>query len=658
MVLHEGATHYKPIEWDDAYRLIAAELNKLPSPDNAAFYTSGRASNEAAFAYQLFVRQFGTNNLPDCSNMCHESSGSALSATLGVGKGTVTLEDFNKTQLIFVIGQNPGTNHPRMLTALAESKKHGSKIIAVNPLPEAGLFGFMDPQKPLGMLGIAEPLADEFVQIKINGDIAFFKGVMKHLIALEDAKSGSVLDWNFIKEKTHGIDALLADLHAANWEDILQDCGIARAQIQKVAEMVATHERIIACWAMGMTQQRDGVEGIQEIVNMLLLRGSMGKEGSGACPVRGHSNVQGDRTMGIWERPPEALLNKLKANFDFEPPRKFGFDSVETIKAMHEGKVKVFISLAGNFMSNAPDTKYTEEALGQTDLTVRIGTKLNRADLVTGKQALILPCLGRSEIDLQRSGEQFITTENSMGVVELSRGRFKPASEQLRSETAIICGIAAATLGPEKTKVNWIGWAEDYDRVREAIAATIPGCEEYNRRVRQEHGFYLPNLARDNEYATDTGKANFTVNAIPARQLEDGQLVMMTIRSHDQFNSTIYGLHDRYRGVHNERHVIFMNRKDMEARGLKERQIVDITGHYHGQKRYAKSFVVIPYSIPEGNCATYYPEGNVLVPINSTAKRSNQPTSKYVQVTIEPSTAPKRPWNYDRVDGGMSVAAR
>jgi molybdopterin-dependent oxidoreductase alpha subunit len=653
-VLRDGATHYAPITWDEAFRLIADRLNALPTPDHAAFYTSGRASNEAAFTYQLFVRQFGTNNMPDCSNMCHESSGSALSATLGVGKGTVKLDDFERAQLILIIGQNPGTNHPRMLTTLQKAKRAGAKIVAINPLPEAGLLGFMNPQEALGMFGKATPLADLFLPVRVGGDLAVLKGIIKEMLAVEDQRRGAAFDWAFIEAKTHGVREMLEGARATPWESILADGGLTREQIKAAADLVIGSERIIACWAMGLTQQPNAVETIQEVVNVLLLRGSVGKPGAGACPVRGHSNVQGDRTMGVWERPRDAFLDALAKNFGFEPPRHHGYDSVETIKAMHVGKVRVFIQLGGNFLSAGPDTLYLQEALSRTELTVRVGTKLNRSDLVTGREALILPCLGRSEIDRQASGEQFVSTENSMGVVESSRGRFEPASAELRSEVAIICGIAQVTLGARAT-VPWPEWAGNYDRIRDAIARTIVGCEDYNARVRRPGGFYLPNLARDNQYVTETGRANFTVNPVPVREIGPGQLVMMTLRSHDQFNTTIYALHDRYRGVHNERRVVFMNERDMAERGLAARQAVDLTGHFEGQTRVARQFLVVPFAIPSGCCATYFPEGNVLVPIGSTASRSNQPTSKYVLVTVAPA-APLAAGGYDytRVDGGAS----
>lgn len=638
MYLGAGETHYRPIGWDEAFGLIAERLKGLATPDQAAFYTSGRASNEAAFAYQLFVRLLGTNNLPDCSNMCHESSGAALSATIGIGKGTVKIDDFAKSKLILIIGQNPGTNHPRMLLTLQQAKEAGARIIAINPLREAGLLGFMNPQRPTGLLGKSTPLADRYLQVKINGDIALLKGIMKELLAEEDRQAGSAFDWEFIREKTHGVEALVADLRAADWGEIVRASGISRQEIRAAAEEIRRSDRIIACWAMGLTQQPDGVECIQEVVNLLLLRGAMGKPGAGVCPVRGHSNVQGDRTMGIWERPTRKLVEALKANFHFEPPTKAGYDAVETIRAMHEGKVKVFVQLGGNFLSASPDTLYVQEAMSKLDLSVRIGTKLNRSDLVVGREALILPCLGRTEIDRQASGEQFVTTENSMGVVEMSRGRFEPASGELRSETSIICSMAQAAVG-NRPGVDWLAWAGNYDRIRDAIAVTIGGCEGYNERVRRPGGFYLPNKARENEYVTPTQRANFTVNRLTVREVPAGHLVMMTVRSHDQFNTTIYGLDDRYRGVFNERRVIFMNPQDILRLGLRAQQVVDLTSHFEGQTRQARHFLVIAYDIPEGCCATYYPEGNVLVPIGSTANRSNTPTSKYVVVTVAPGDA-------------------
>lgn len=636
MVLRSGATHYTPIAWDEAFSLIGAELNQLPTPDEAVFYTSGRASNEAAFLYQLFVRQFGTNNLPDCSNMCHESSGSALTPTIGIGKGTVTLEDFAKAEAIFILGQNPGTNHPRMLTTLEKAKHNGCTIVAINPLPEAGLLGFMNPQKPLGLLGKSTPLADLFLPVKINGDVAVIKGIMKELLEQEDQNPGEAFDWDFIKDKTSGVEAFIEHLRQTPWERILDDSQLPREQIRAAAQVARRATRIICCWAMGLTQHPNAVQTIQEVVNLLLLRGSIGKPGAGACPVRGHSNVQGDRTMGIWEKPKPELLDQLKANFDFEPPRNHGYDTVDSIKAMHAGKVKVFVQLGGNFLSATPDTLYVQEAMAKLDLSVRIGTKLNRTDLVTGRQAMILPCLGRTEIDRRGSGEQFVSCENSMGVVQMSAGKLEPSSPELQSEVAIICHMARATLG-DKTTVDWQAMAENYDRIRDVIARTIKGCDDYNQKVRKPGGFYLPNAARDNQYATATGRANFTINPIPERHVEPGQLIMMTIRSHDQFNTTIYGLNDRYRGIHHGRRIVFMNRQDMAERNLEAGQVVDLTSHFAGQTRQARQFLVVPYEIPRGCCATYFPEGNVLVHIDSVAASSNTPTSKYVMVTVSAS---------------------
>lgn len=643
MVLRNGATHYEPIAWDDAFKMLADDLNALASPDEAVFYTSGRTSNEAAFLYQLFARQFGTNNMPDCSNMCHESSGSALTPTIGIGKGTVKIDDFEKTQVIVLIGQNPGTNHPRMLTTLQKAKRAGAKIIAINPMPEAGLMGFRDPQEVRGMLGLSTQLADLFLQLRINGDIAVLKGIMKGIV-----EAGAVAH-DFIKEKTSGFDEFLTALVAASWNEILEDGGVSREQIREAAAMLASADRIICCWAMGLTQSPNAVGTIQEIVNLLLLRGAIGKPGAGACPVRGHSNVQGDRTMGVWERPREEFLNQLASEFHFEPPRHHGYDTVESIKAMHAGKAKVFFAMGGNFLSATPDTEYTAQALRNTRLTAHVSTKLNRAHLVTGRAALILPCLGRTDIDAQKEGPQFVTTENSMGVVETSQGILTPPSDQLLSEPAIVARLAKATLGPRST-VDWDALAANYDRIRDHIARVIPGCENYNDRVRKPGGFYLPNPPRDGNFAhTPTHKANFTVQPIPKRDLQPGQLVMTTVRTHDQFNTTIYGLNDRYRGIYNERRVILMNERDIADLGLKDRAIVDITSHFNGKQRVARHFTVVPYSIPRRCCATYYPESNVLVPIDSVAEKSNTPTSKYVIVTVSPARVDGR-FDYDKVD--------
>jgi molybdopterin-dependent oxidoreductase alpha subunit len=636
MHLPAGATHYRPIAWDDAFALIATELNSLASPDEAIFYTSGRTSNEAAFLYQLFVRQFGTNNLPDCSNMCHESSGAALSPTIGIGKGTVRLDDFEKAQAILIIGQNPGTCHPRMLLALERAKRVGAKIVAINPLPEAGLIRFKNPQEVGGLLGSGTALADLFLQVRINGDAALLKGVMKVLIEVEDRQPGSALNWDFIHAHTDGFEQLAAHLRGLDWNELVEQSGISCEQIDEVAEMLRRSDRIIACWAMGLTQHRNSVPTIQDIVNLLLLRGSIGKPGAGACPVRGHSNVQGDRTVGIWERPKPEFLDKLKAVFGFEPPRKFGFDTVESIHAMHDGRAKVFFGLGGNFLSATPDTEFTAAGLRRCTLTVHVSTKLNRAHLVTGKQALILPCLGRSEIDHQAAGPQFVSCENSMGVIQSSQGNLSPAAAELLSEPAIVARLAQATLG-KRSQVRWVALVENYDLIRDLIEQVVPGFERYNERVRKPGGFYLPNEPRRGNFPTKIGKALFTVHPLPEHHLEPGQLLMTTIRSHDQFNTTVYGLDDRYRGVHNGRRVIFMNADDIRDQGLTAGQAVDLTSYFKDQTRIARRFFVVPYNIPRRCAATYFPEGNVLVPIGSVAETSNTPTSKSIVIRVSPS---------------------
>jgi molybdopterin-dependent oxidoreductase alpha subunit len=648
MILRDGATHYEPIEWDQAFQLIARQLNSLASPDEAIFYTSGRTSNEAAFLYQLFVRQFGTNNMPDCSNMCHESSGTALTETIGIGKGTVTLEDFNKAQAIFIIGQNPGTNHPRMLTALQAAKRNGCTIVHINPLPETGLERFKHPQEVFGsVFGSGTRLADLFLQVRINGDVALLQGFGKELLAREAANPGTILDQQFIEEYTSGFGEYAAALDAVKWTDITEQSSISREKIREAVDVFASSERTIFCWAMGLTQHKNAVANIQEIVNLLLLRGQIGKPGAGVCPVRGHSNVQGDRTMGIWERPTDTFLDNLAKEFQFEPPRRHGFDTVGAIRAMAEGKAKLFFALGGNFLSATPDTEYTAKALRNCELTIHVSTKLNRAHLITGKQALILPCLGRTEVDLQSSGPQFVSMENSMGVVHTSRGSLAPASEHLLSEPMIVARLANETFGA-RTTVNWTELASNYDLIRDHISRVIPGCENYDARVRQPGGFYLPNGARERKFKTKNGKANFTVHKLPDHQLGEGQLMMMTIRSHDQFNTTIYGLDDRYRGVHHERRVVFLNAADVDDLGLKEGQVVDLVSHFQGEERVARRFIVVPYSIPRRCAATYFPEANVLVPIGSVAEKSNTPASKSVVISIRPSVD-QAPFDYDRV---------
>lgn len=640
MVLRENATHYEPIAWADAYAMIADELNALSSPDRAAFYTSGKATNEAAFSYQLFARQFGTNNLPDCSNMCHESSGRAMSKMIGIGKGTAKLDDFEQANLVLVVGQNPGTNHPRQLIALQQAKRNGAKIIAVNPLPEAGLMGFMNPQEALGMLGVATELTDLFLQVKINGDIPLFKGIMKQMIEWEDAEPGSVIDWGFVNEYAAGLDELLDDLRSADWDTLVIRSGIDRESMRQAADWIRSSEKIILCWCLGVTQHTNGTQNVCEMLNLLLLRGAIGKPGAGPCCVRGHSNVQGDRTMGVWEQPKESLLDRLQSVFDFDPPRKHGFDSQRTALALHRGEIDVFVSLGGNFLMALPDTRYAAEGLAKTRLNVRIGTKLNRADLVAGRQSLILPCLGRTEEDVREASngrpprKQFTSTENSMGVVQSSQGKLTPASPNLRNEVAIVCEMAAATLG-DRVKNPWRDWANDYDLIRDGIAAVIDGCENYNEKVRQPGGFYLPNAARERQFNTDTGKANFTVNPIPPDTIQPGQFAMTTVRSHDQFNTTIYGNHDRYRGILNARRVVMMNAADMREKGLQSRDPVEVTSHHAGETRTLQDFQVVEYPIPRGCVAMYYPEANPLIPMTSTDASSNCPSFKHTAVTIE-----------------------
>jgi molybdopterin-dependent oxidoreductase alpha subunit len=567
--------------------------------------------------------------------MCHESSGVALKETIGIGKGTVKLSDFDLADLIIVMGQNPGTNHPRMLTALQSAVRNGAKIIHVNPLPEAGLQRFKHPQEVRGVLGKGTALATLFLQVRINGDIALLKGIMKELLA-EEERTGKVFDKKFIAEHTTGFEELIADIKAESWELIVEQSGISREQIKAAADLIMQSNRMITCWAMGLTQHKNAVANIQEIVNLHLLRGMIGKLGAGVCPVRGHSNVQGDRTMGIYERPDAAFLDRLAKNFGFDPPRHYGYDVVDAIKAMHAGKVRVFFAMGGNFLSATPDTNYTAEALRRTKLTVHVSTKLNRAHLITGEEALILPCLGRTELDIQDGKPQFVSVENSMGIVHASRGSLPPASEHLLSEPVIVARLAKATLG-EKSTVDWEWLVKDYDRIRDLIEKTIPGFENYNTRVRNKSGFYLPNGPREGVFNTSDKKAHFTCHPIPVYRLEKGQYIMMTIRSHDQYNTTIYGLDDRYRGIYNGRRVILMNPDDMQEAGIKQGDIVDLTSHFQGEQRVAKHFVAVPFNIPRGCTATYFPETNVLVPINSYAEKSQTPTSKFVVITISPS---------------------
>jgi len=637
--LPAGATHYHVISWEDAFKKIAYKLNSLASPDEAAFYTSGRTSNEASFMYQLFVREYGTNNMPDCSNMCHESSGTALSEVIGIGKGTVTLNDFYKTDVIIIMGQNPGTNHPRMLTALEKAKNNGAKIIDINPLHEAGLTAFKDPQKVKGFLGISTKLADLYLQVKINGDLALLKAIEKLLLDAEKETPGKVFDNDFIKENTAGYDELVQHLEKQDTEQLAEQSGVPIEAIRVAAEMLRNKQRIIICWAMGITQHVNGVDTIKEITNLTLLKGAIGKPGAGLCPVRGHSNVQGNRTMLIWEKLKGETAKKLKEVFGFDPPKENGLDVVESIKAMHEGKLKVLFAMGGNFLSATPDTNYTANGLRKLDMTVHVSTKLNRSHLVHGKEALILPCYSRSDKDIINGVEQIVSCENSMGVIQSSKGVLKPVSDQFLSETQIVCRLAKETIG-NRTKVDWSKYETNYDHVRDLIAKVIPGCEDYNKKIRKPGGFYLPNGPREGKFKTEKygDKAAFSVVEVPEEKLEPDDYIMMSIRSHDQFNTTIYGLEDRYRGIHNERRVIFMNPKDIALGGFQSGEKVDLFNYGGGVARVARLFIIVPYNIPERNTATYYPETNVLVPIDSVAIGSNTPVSKRVIIKIRKHT--------------------
>lgn len=632
MVLRPGATHYEAISWQEAFRLAALEWQAMPTPDHAVFYTSGRASNEAAFAWQLFARQLGTNNLPDCSNMCHESSGVAMKEGVGVGKGTVTLDDLHHAGMILLMGQNPGTNHPRMLSALQTCVRNGGHLVAVNPLREAGLMGFMHPQEVSGVLGKATPLAADYLQPNLNGDMALLRGIAKTLV--EDG----TIDHDFIHAHTAGFELYSDSVRSQGWEELEQLSGLSREAMQRTARAAGERKNLITCWAMGLTQHRNAVATLREVINVHLLLGAIGKPGAGLCPVRGHSNVQGDRTMGIFEKMPEEFLNRLEREFSFEAPRHHGYDTVACIRAMHQGKVRVFAALGGNFLQAAPDTDFTAEALRRCSLTLHIATKLNRSHLVTGRTALILPCLGRSEEDLRGGVPQFVTVEDSMSMVHASRGALQPASPHLLSETAIVCGLAGAALSG-RTATPWSGFADEYDLIRESIARVVPDCEDYNNRVRRPGGFRMSNKAGRRVWDTPTGKANFHPAPVTAFTGAPGRFVLQTFRSHDQFNTTIYGLNDRYRGIGHGRRIIFMNPGDLKNLGLRPLQLVDITSHWSDGTRHADGFQAVPYEMPPGNCAAYYPEANVLVPLGSAAEHSGTPTSKSVEISIVASAS-------------------
>ncbi|MFK0289667.1 FdhF/YdeP family oxidoreductase [Streptomyces sp. NPDC090442] len=636
MYLPEGADHYQPLTWDRAFDLIAEELTALDTPDEAVFYTSGRTSNEAAFLYQLFAREFGTNNLPDCSNMCHESSGSALTATLGVGKGSVLLEDLYQADLIIVAGQNPGTNHPRMLSALEKAKAGGAKIISINPLPEAGLERFKNPQTPRGLAGGGTALTDLFLQVRLGGDQALFRALNHRLLATEGA-----LDTDFIREHTHGFDAFAALADATDDAETLRATGLTQDEIDRALAMVLASRRTIVCWAMGLTQHKHSVPTIAEVVNFLLLRGNIGRPGAGVCPVRGHSNVQGDRTMGIFERPAPAFLDALEKEFGFAPPRDHGYDVVRAIRALRDGHAKVFFAMGGNFVAATPDTDVTEAAVRRARLTVHVSTKLNRSHAVTGARALILPTLGRTERDRQvrpdgTSTDQFVTVEDSMGMVHASRGRLEPAGPHLLSEPAIVARLARRVLGPQ-SPTPWEEFEKDYATIRDRIARVIPGFEDFNAKVARPGGFTLPHAPRDSRsFPTATGKANFTAAPVEYPTAPEGRLLLQTLRSHDQYNTTIYGLDDRYRGIKNGRRVVLVHPDDAAELGFADGTYADLVSEWtDGSERRAPGFRVVHYPTARGCAAAYYPETNVLIPLDHTADTSNTPAAKSVVVRLE-----------------------
>ncbi|MDQ3156663.1 MAG: FdhF/YdeP family oxidoreductase [Actinomycetota bacterium] len=633
MVKRSGGSHYEPISWDDANALIASHLNGLASPDEAVFYTSGRASNEAAFLYQLFIRAYGTNNLPDCSNMCHESTSVALAESIGIGKGSVSLRDIYDAELIVIAGQNPGTNHPRMLSALETAKLRGAKIISINPLREAGLVNFRNPQKPRGVVGKGTDLADLHLPIRINGDLAFFQAVGSLLVDWD------ALDKDFINAHTTGFDTWAEHMRGVDWSFVESTTGLSRAQITEAAEMIRDSGATIYCWAMGLTQHHNSVATIKEIVNLALAQGNIGKRGAGLCPVRGHSNVQGDRTMGIWEKPPERFLDALRDEFGFEPPRKHGFDTVDAIRALRDGQARVFVALGGNFVQAAPDTDVTMDAMRKANLTVQISTKINRSHLVCGDVALILPTMGRTEKDVHDDVEQFVTVEDSMSSVHASRGPLEPAGEHLRSEVAIVAGIAEATLG-DRHGIDWAGMRADYGKIRDHISRVVPGFADYSAKVDRPGGFVLPHPPRDSRtFTTRSGLGEFVASPIEALQVPEGHLLLQTLRSHDQFNTTIYGHSDRYRGIKDGRRVVFIHSDDIIGLGFKDGDFVDLIARWEDDDvdRVAENFRLVAYDTPRGSAAAYYPETNPLVPLDSTATGSNTPTSKSVIVSLVPA---------------------
>jgi formate dehydrogenase major subunit len=642
MVLREGGTHYEPISWDDAFALVAEHLNGLASPDEAVFYTSGKVTNEAAFAFQLFVRAYGTNNLPDCSNMCHESTSVGLAETIGIGKASVTLDDVHGAEVLVIAGQNPGTNHPRMLSALEIAKKNGARIIAINPLKEAGLVRFKNPQTPRGTVGPGTAIADLHLPVRINGDLALLQAIGSLLL------EWGALDHDFIEQHAVGFEEYAAHLRALDWDLVLRATGLSREQIEEAARMIAQSRKTVYCWAMGIVQHRNGVANVKEICNLAFLQGNIGKPGAGLFPVRGHSNVQGDRTMGIWERPPAHFLDAMRDEFGFEPPRKHGFDSIAAVKAFRDGDAKVFFGLGGNFVTAMSDTVVTEDALRKADLTVQVSTKPNRSHVVHGKVALILPPLGRSEKDLTGGRRQRVTVEDSVCSVHTSQGPLEPASPHLRSEVDIVCSTAIATLG-DRHGIEWAAFRDDYSRLRRRIGRMVPGCAGYEEKADQPGGFLLPHPPRDTRtFTNDVERAVFTVSPTDVLHVPEGALLLQTLRSHDQFNTVIYGLDDRYRGIKNGRQVVMVNPLDLERLGLRDGQHVDITSEWEdGSTRTVERFRTVAYDTPLGCAAAYYPETNALVALDSKAEGSNQPAYKSIVVRLAPSVpdapGPARP---------------
>ena len=651
LVYDAARDRYVPIGWDDAFKLIAKHLKALDDPNRAAFYTSGRASNEAAFLYQLFVRMYGTNNFPDCSNMCHEATSRGLPGTVGIGKGTVTLDDFEHADTLLIFGQNPATNHPRMLGELRECAKRGATIVSINPLKERGLERFASPQHTFDMLSPSGvKISSVFIRPRIGGDFALIKGVAKRVIELDDAALAAgcprVLDMDFIAQHTVGFAAFAEDLRAEAWDTLVAEAGVPIEEVLKLADIYVKGRAVIATWGMGLTQHKNSVPTIQLLSNLMMMRGNIGRRGAGLCPVRGHSNVQGDRTVGIEEKPTQAFLDRLGKAYDFEPPREHGYDVVETIHAMLEGKVKVFIGLGGNFSIATPDTPRTWEAMRACELTVHITTKLNRSHLIHGRDALILPTLGRTEIDLQNGVAQGVSVEDSMSMVHISYGMNRPASPNLLSEIAIVARMAHATLG--SARVDWLDLASDYAKIREGIEKVFDGFENYNERLKKPGGFHLGVASRKRVWKTPSGKAQFVVHPVAldtplhrARALHGERLLtLMTTRSHDQYNTTIYGLDDRYRGVYGQRRVLFANRDDLAMLGFEPGQRVDITSVWDdGVKRHVEDFLLVEYDIPRGCLGAYYPETNPLVPLSSVADGAGTPTSKSIPVLLSPAKA-------------------